>query len=83
MAENQPFSLRQSSISRQELVDLVRSQLEALLQQGNFPGAKALLVPDRLVGIVTVDDVLDIVEQEATEDIYKLGGVEAGDNNYF
>ncbi|AFZ34673.1 magnesium transporter [Stanieria cyanosphaera PCC 7437] len=45
MAENQPFSLRQSSISRQELVELVRSQLEALLQQGNFPGAKALLVP--------------------------------------
>jgi magnesium transporter len=31
--------------------------------------------PDRrLVGIVTVDDVLDVVEEEATEDIHRLGG---------
>ncbi len=30
-----------------------------------------------LVGVVTVDDVLDIAEQEATEDIQKLGGLEA------
>jgi magnesium transporter len=28
---------------------------------------------DRLVGIVTVDDVLDVVELEATEDIHRLG----------
>ncbi len=31
----------------------------------------------RLLGIVTVDDILDVIEQEATEDIYKLAG--AGD----
>ncbi|MEN6627554.1 MAG: magnesium transporter [Candidatus Sumerlaeia bacterium] len=30
-----------------------------------------------LVGIVTVDDVLDVAEEEATEDIHKLGGLEA------
>ena len=30
-----------------------------------------------LVGVVTVDDVLDIAEAEATEDIQKLGGLEA------
>lgn len=30
-----------------------------------------------LIGIVTVDDVLDVAEEEATEDIQKLGGVEA------
>ena len=30
---------------------------------------------DRLVGVITVDDVLDIVEEEATEDILKLAGV--------
>ncbi len=28
---------------------------------------------DRLVGIVTVDDVLDVVAEEATEDIHRLG----------
>lgn len=30
-----------------------------------------------LMGIVTVDDVLDVAEEEATEDIHKLGAVEA------
>ena len=39
---------------------------------------------ERLVGIVTVDDVIDIIQQEATEDIYALGGVQSdGDHDYF
>jgi len=28
----------------------------------------------RLLGIITVDDVIDVMEQEATEDIYRLAG---------
>jgi len=35
-----------------------------------------------LVGIVTHDDVADIAEQEATEDIQKLGGMEALEQGY-
>ena len=35
-----------------------------------------------LVGIVTVDDVLDVAEEEATEDFHKLGGVESFDEPY-
>jgi magnesium transporter len=31
----------------------------------------------QMKGIVTVDDIVDVVEEEATEDIQKLGGVEA------
>jgi magnesium transporter len=30
---------------------------------------------DKLVGVVTVDDVVDIIQNEATEDIYKLAGM--------
>jgi magnesium transporter len=33
-------------------------------------------------GIITVDDVVDVVEEEATEDIQKLGGSEALDEPY-
>lgn len=29
---------------------------------------------ERLLGIITVDDVIDVLEQEATEDIYRLAG---------
>lgn len=35
-----------------------------------------------MVGIITADDVLDVAEEEATEDIQKLGGVEALDAPY-
>lgn len=35
-----------------------------------------------LVGIVTVDDILDVAEAEATEDIQKFGGLEALDLPY-
>ena len=36
----------------------------------------------RLVGIVTVDDVMDVMEQEATEDIEKLAGMLPSDKPY-
>jgi magnesium transporter len=39
--------------------------------------------PDqRLIGIVTADDMLDVASEEATEDIQKLGGSEALDEPY-
>jgi magnesium transporter len=37
----------------------------------------------RLLGVVTVDDVLDIFEEEVTEDIQRLGGSEPLDQPYF
>ena len=36
----------------------------------------------RLVGIVTVDDVIDVMEQEATEDIEKMAGMTPSDKPY-
>jgi len=35
-----------------------------------------------LVGVVTVDDVLDLVEEEVTEDMQKMGGMQALDASY-
>ena len=36
----------------------------------------------RLVGIITVDDAMDVMEDEATEDIEKMGGVTPVDKPY-
>lgn len=36
----------------------------------------------RLVGIITFDDVLDVVEEEATEDFERMAGVEPMDEDY-
>jgi magnesium transporter len=38
---------------------------------------------DRLVGIVTHDDIIDIIQDEVTEDIYRLGAVEVPEQSYF
>lgn len=35
-----------------------------------------------MLGIVTIDDVLDVAEEEATEDIQKIGGMEALEEPY-
>ena len=35
-----------------------------------------------LIGIVTIDDILDVAQAEATEDIQKFGGMEALDEPY-
>src|SRR5262249_30291059 len=35
-----------------------------------------------LVGMITVDDVMDVAEQEVTEDIQRMGGMEALDAPY-
>jgi magnesium transporter len=36
----------------------------------------------RIVGIITVDDAIDVVEEEATEDAHKMGAVEPLDQPY-
>ncbi len=34
---------------------------------------------DRLIGVITIDDVIDVIDEEAQEDILKLAGVDGGD----
>ncbi len=36
----------------------------------------------RLLGVITVDDVIDVIQEEQTEDVQKLGGMEALDEPY-
>ncbi len=36
----------------------------------------------RIVGIITVDDAIDVVQEEATEDVHKMGAVEPLDQPY-
>ena len=38
---------------------------------------------ERLVGIVTIDDAIDAMEEEATEDIEKMAAIRPGDKPYF
>ena len=46
-----------------------------LFQRYNLVAAPVVDVDDRLVGVITFDDVVDVIEEEAEEDIKALGGV--------
>jgi len=48
-----------------------------LMADYNFTVLPVVDEEKKLVGIVTIDDVVDVIEEEATEDIYKLGAVES------
>ena len=41
----------------------------------NLVAAPVVDIDDRLVGVITIDDVVDVIEEEADEDLKALGGV--------
>lgn len=62
----------------------MRADQEAVAQLLQRYDLVALPVVDdngKLIGIVHVDDVVDVIEEEATEDIYKLAQVGADSKN--
>ena len=63
--------------------DTDQEEVAQLIQRYDFLAVPVVDTEQRLVGIITVDDVLDVLEEEATEDIYALGGVQSGGDNYF
>ncbi len=64
--------------------DADQEDVARLIQRYDFLAVPVVDREQRLVGIVTVDDVIDILEEETTEDIYALGGgVQSGGDNYF
>ncbi|MGK7891137.1 MAG: magnesium transporter [Leptolyngbyaceae cyanobacterium] len=60
-----------------------QEEVARIIQRYDFLAVPVVDMETRLVGIVTVDDVLDILEEETTEDIYTLGGVQSGSDSYF
>ena len=75
-----------SDIAWQEVVTVtVNAGREEIVERTSKYDLVAVPVVDehmRLVGVVTVDDVIDIVQEDATEDVQKLGGMEALDDPY-
>ena len=60
-----------------------QEEVARLIQRYDFLAVPVVDREQRLVGIITVDDVIDILEEETTKDIYALGGVQSDGDNYF
>jgi len=52
-----------------------QEQVARRFERYNLVAAPVLDANDRMVGVITFDDVVDVIEQEAEEDIMALGGV--------
>jgi magnesium transporter len=81
-----PLTTKVSEIRDQSFVALnvTDSQQDALNVFRRYDRAALPVVDSNgvLVGIVTSDDMLDVAEEEATEDIQKFGGMEALEEPY-
>ncbi len=54
-----------------------RAEAVRLIQRYDLVSLPVLDTSGALLGVVTVDDVMDVAEEENTEDFHKLGGVSA------
>lgn len=63
--------------------EMDREEVARLFARRDLMAVPVVDAERRMKGIVTYDDIVDVLEQEATEDIQKLGGMEALDAPYF
>ena len=63
-------------------VDMDQEEVARMVAAYNLLAIPVVDEENKLVGIITVDDVIDVIKDEATEDIYRLAGV-AGDERAF
>lgn len=59
-----------------------REDVARLITKYNLLAVPVVDASERVIGIVTVDDVIDAMIAETTEDVQKLGGLEALDQPY-
>src|SRR6187551_883572 len=63
-------------------VDMDQEEVARQVAAYNLLAIPVVDAENKLAGIITVDDVIDVIKDEATEDIYRLAGV-AGDERAF
>ncbi|ABD07084.1 magnesium transporter [Rhodopseudomonas palustris HaA2] len=56
-----------------------QEEVARLFGKYNLVAAPVVDTDDRLVGVITIDDVVDVIEEEADEDLKALGGVSSGE----
>ena len=59
-------------------VDTDQEEVARQVASYNLLAIPVVDAENKLVGIITVDDVIDVIKDEATEDVYRLAGVSQG-----
>lgn len=58
-------------------LEMPQDEVARILQKYDFVSVPVVDGQQRLVGRVTIDDVVDVIEEEASKDIYAIAGVES------
>lgn len=81
-----PAEKRVSDVMESELVtipaEMDQESVSRIFTQHRYGALPVTDTDGKMQGVVTVDDILDVSQEEATEDIQKLGGTEALDAPY-
>ena len=72
--------MHENVVSINTLMD--QEEVARTFQKYDFTSMPVVDNEDRLVGIITVDDVVDIIEEEATEDMEKMAAIVPSDKPY-
>ncbi len=72
--------MHENVISLHTLMD--QEEVARQFQKYDFTAMPVVDNEDRLVGIITVDDVVDILQEEATEDMEKMAAIVPSDKPY-
>ena len=59
-----------------------QEEVAQMLSKYNFLALPVVDAENRMVGIVTFDDAMDVLEEEATEDIERMGGMLPSEKTY-
>lgn len=59
-----------------------QEKVAAMFQKYGYLALPVVDKEDRLLGIITVDDIMDVMEDEATEDFHKMAAMEPVEGDY-
>ncbi len=59
--------------------DMDQEQVAQIFRRDNIVSAPVVDEAGRLIGVITIDDVVDVIDEEAQEDILRMAGVDQGD----
>ena len=76
-------SVKINTLSQREMhpvpVDTDQEEVSYLFRREDITSAPVIDAEGRIIGVITIDDIVDVIDQEAEEDILKMAGVDHGD----